>query len=98
MTDQQQKPKITDYGNGPSIYANEIIGVMFDGAAVTLTLGTLEARIERQNDKPKEANISVCGKVTLSPKAAVDAINILNNMLTTLQAQQQKAPEPDHVN
>lgn len=95
----QPQPKVVDYGRGPHLYAGEVVGVLFDGATVNVTLGNLEARAMENGELPPTPSVlSICGKVTLSPKAAIQMINMLQSMLTTLQAQQAKEPVVQKTN
>jgi len=100
--DDKKNLRIVDYGNGPHIYAGEVAGMMFDGGAVTLVLGNLEARIPKKNGKPTEPPvISVCGKLTLAPSAATEVVNMLTNLINQLNAisgEQPKHPRGPVIN
>jgi hypothetical protein len=96
---KKRKHKIVDYGHGPHLYAGKVLNSFFDGSAVTVVLGNLEARVPEEDAAPVSPPvIAVCGKVTLSPAAAVDLFNMLNQMLGVLQGQNQNAPSSPKVN
>lgn len=96
---KKKQPKIVDYGSGPHLYAGEVANMFFDGATVTLTLGNLEVRVLEKDATPTSPPVlSVCGKVTFTPEAAIKVVGMLNNLLSTLEAQQDQAPSAEHVN
>lgn len=84
---EPKMPLIVGWGDGPQIYAGEVVSVMFDGAAINMTFGNLEARIARKDDAPTEPPVvTVCGKISLSPNAAIQTVNILSKILGAIQA------------
>lgn len=92
-------PLVVDWGKGPHIYAGEVVGVMFDGAAINITFGNLESRIARKDDTPSDPPVvAVCGKLSLSPHAAIQAVNILNKVLGAIQASGKAEAHTQRVN
>lgn len=88
------KPRIVGYGSGPRIYGGELVSTFFDGAAITITLGNLDARQDRLDDRPKgPPDLAISGQVTMTPAAAVKVIQAINNLLGTVAAHQAQKPQ-----
>ena len=82
----QRKPKIVDHGAGPHFYGGEMISIMFDGAAATVTFGHMDTRLPEMNASVDGLHpvVAVTGRVTLSPKAMVALANQLPKLLAAL--------------
>lgn len=97
MADRQPFFKINDNSAVTEIYANKIVGTMFDGHAVVITLGTGRILPERTDEQPKEgAIICVNCRIALSPPAAIELINSINNMMKAVQNAQHNTVPPDN--
>src|SRR5690348_9704223 len=87
-----EKPKglrIIDDPAVKELYANKFIGSMFDGGALSITLGIMRfvpQRTEGGPPKGAEPEVHVSARLALSPSGAVELINNLGKMLATLQA------------
>lgn len=96
---KERKPKIVGWGNGPHIYATDAVSMMFDGSAVTLTLGNAEIRIPEIDAQPTEPPvIAVSGKITLTPAVTAKIVHMLTNLLNTLEGKHPNAAGSKGVN
>lgn len=96
MADEQRKPVVVDDGRVGETYANKTIGSSFDGATITVTLGTTRVVPKRLNTPLSEEDplaVYVTARLALTPAAAIELVNTLNGMLSTL-AKSQKPPMP----
>src|ERR1700676_520257 len=92
MADTQPSCRINDDLAVTEIYANKIVSTTFDGHAVVITFGTGRILPERTDQQPKEgATICVTCRVALSPPAAFELINAINNLMASVQ--QSQAPK-----
>jgi hypothetical protein len=94
MTEAAQKPKVIDNPDVTEVYANKFISAAFDGGAVSLTFGCIRFVPERTDSPPRQGQqpeVHVTGRLALSPTAAVELINSLNNILATIS---QKSGSP----
>ena len=85
----QPKPKlrIVDDGDVREHYCNKLVSSNFDGAAVTLTLGTTRYTPEQTDDLPKagaQPDIFVTNRIALAPAAAIELLNALNMILNAM--------------
>src|SRR5262245_28159186 len=95
MTDVQAKPrmKIEDDPHVLEVYGNRVINVSYDGGAVVVTIGAARLLPERIDEAPQQSQqpvIHVTARLALSPTAAVELINGLNNILGIIR---RAAPE-----
>jgi hypothetical protein len=89
MADKQPSFRIKDDFAVTEIYANKIVSAAFDGHAVMITFGSGRILPERTDDQSKEgATICVNCRVALSPPAALELINTINNLMTSVQKSQ----------
>ncbi len=91
MTDQHRGLRIVDNPEISEIYADTLIGTTFAGGAVCLSLGTTKIMPDRMNEAPKDGNppsVYVTNRIALSPKAAAEVINALNNILGAIKTAQ----------
>ena len=90
MADTQQKPRIQDDARVLEVYANKVVSTSFDGGAVVITIGTSRFLPERIDDAPQQGQqpvIHVTARLALSPPAAVELGNALNNILRAMATQ-----------
>jgi hypothetical protein len=76
--------KIIDDPNASDIYVNKTIGVGYDGATISLTLGCTRVLPERLGATPPQNEpvpVHVVGRLALTPAAAVELANALNGIL-----------------
>jgi hypothetical protein len=93
MADKQPTYRISDDLAVNEIYANRIVSTMFDGHAVVITFGSGRILPERTDEPPKEAaTIHVTCRVALSPPAAFELTNAINNLMASVhKGQAQKS-------
>ena len=88
MADTQQKPRIQDDAGVLEVYGNKVISAAFDGGAVLITIGTTRFFLpERLDDAPQQGQqpvVHVTARLALSPSAAVELGNALNNILRAM--------------
>ena len=88
MADTQQKPRIADDARVLEVYGNKVVSTSFDGGAVVITIGTTRFFLpERIDDAPQQGQqpvIHVTARLALSPPAAVELGNALNNILRAM--------------
>jgi hypothetical protein len=87
MTDVPPKPRVLDNPDIGEIYANRVIGASFDGGAISILVGCARVIPERVDTTPTQGeppSVYVTGRLALSPAAAVELVNILSGILTTL--------------
>ena len=88
MADTQQKPRIQDNAGVFEVYGNKVVSAAFDGGAVLITIGTTRFFLpERIDDAPQQGQqpvIHVTARLALSPSAAVELGNALNNILRAM--------------
>jgi hypothetical protein len=84
MADIQQKPRIEDDARVLEIYGNKVVSTSFDGGAVIITIGTTRFLPERIDDAWQQPVIPVTARLALSPPAAVELGNSLNNILRAM--------------
>ncbi len=97
MTEKQPTFRIKDDPAITETYANKVVSTMFDGHAVVVTFGSGRIVPERTEEQPKEgATICVNCRIALSPPAAIELVNSINNMMKAVQAGQQKTLLPDN--
>jgi hypothetical protein len=69
------------------VYANKVIGTMFDGGALSITMG-VGRFVPNKSDEPikkgSDPVIHVTARITLSPGGAIELSNALNLALKTL--------------
>jgi hypothetical protein len=83
----QQKPRIADDARVLEIYGNKVVSTSFDGGAVVITIGTgrfLPERIDDALQQGQQPVIHVTARLALSPSAAVELGNALNNILRAM--------------
>jgi hypothetical protein len=88
MVDIQQKPKIQDDPSVLEVYANKLISTAFDGGAVVATMGAARIFPERIDEMPQQGQqpvIHVTARLALSPSAAVELRNALDNILGAMR-------------
>jgi hypothetical protein len=97
MADKQPSFKIKDDPTITEMYANKVVSTMFDGHAVVITFGSGRILPERTDEQPKEgATICVNCRIALSPPAAIELVNSINNMMKAVQAAQHKTLPPEN--
>jgi hypothetical protein len=77
-------------------YANKLVSTMFDGGAVTITMGIARFLPEKTEGTPKQGDhpkVHVAARLVLSPAAAVELANALANMLNTLNQVASSRPD-----
>jgi len=87
MADTQQKPRIQDDARVLEVYGNKVVSTSFDGGAVIITIGTTRFLPERIDDAPEQGQqpvIHITARLALSPPAAVELGNALNNILRAM--------------
>ena len=87
MADTQQKPRIQDDARVLEVYGNKVVSTSFDGGAVVITIGTARFLPERIDDALQQGQqpvIHVTARLALSPPAAVELGNALNNILRAM--------------
>src|SRR6516164_11712533 len=87
MADTQQKPRIEDDPRVLEVYGNKLVSTSFDGGAVVVTIGAARFLPERIDDVPQQGHqpvIHVTARLALSPAAAVELGNALNNILRAM--------------
>src|SRR6516165_5679067 len=95
MADTQQKPRVEDDPRVLEVYGNKVVSTSFDGGAVVITIGTSRFLPERIDDAPQQGQqpvIHVTARLALSPPAAVELGNALNNILRAMTT---KAAPPE---
>ena len=88
MADTQQKPKIEDDPSILETYGNKLVSTSFDGGAVVITMGTARIFPERVDEMPQQGQqpvIHVTARLALSPSAAVELRNALDNILGAMR-------------
>jgi hypothetical protein len=88
MADIQQKLKIEDDPSVLEIYGNKLVSTSFDGGAVVITMGTARIFPERIDEMPQQGQqpvIHVTSRLALSPSAAVELRNALDNILGAIR-------------
>src|SRR5258705_1479457 len=99
MTDIQPKPRrIEDDPHVLEVYGNKLINVSYDGGAVVVTVGAARFVPERIDDASQQSQqpvVHVTARLALSPAAAVELVNALNNILgaITKRATPEAAPQ-----
>ena len=90
------KLRIRDNQEIVEVYGNKLVSTFFDGAALTITVGNTRFVPDKIDEPPKQGQhpeIYITSRLALSPSAAVELVNALNNMLSALsqahQTQQQ---------
>src|SRR5438046_9304689 len=71
-----------------SIYGNKLVSTSFDGGAVVVTMGTARIFPERVDEMPQQGQqpvIHVTARLALSPSAAVELRNALDNILGAMR-------------
>ena len=92
MPNKQPSYRIKDEPAVTEIYANKIVSAIFDGHVVSLTLGNGRIAPERADEQPKEEiSIHVNCRIALSPSAALEVVNSINNIMATVQKMQKPA-------
>jgi hypothetical protein len=95
MTDMQTKPRrIEDDPHVLEVYGNKVINASYDGGAVVVTIGATRLLPERIDEAPQQSQqpvIHVTARLALSPTAARELINALNNILDVIT--KRAAPE-----
>ena len=84
MADIQQKSRIEDDPRALEVYGNKLVSTSFDGGAVVITIGAARFLPERIDDvlqQGRQPVVHVTARLALSPPAAVELINALNNIL-----------------
>src|SRR5215471_4937676 len=87
MADTQQKPRVEDDPRVLEVYGNKLVSTSFDGGAVVITIGAARFIPERIDDVPQQGHqpvIHVTARLALSPAAAVELGNALNNILRAM--------------
>jgi len=94
MADIQQKAKIEDDPSVLEVYSNKLVSTSFDGGAVVVTMGTariFRGRIDEMPPRGQQPVIHVTARLALSPSAAVELRNALDNVLGAMR---RAAPAP----
>ena len=85
MTDIQAKPRrIEDDPHVLEVYGNKLINASYDGGAVVITIGATRFVPDQLDDAPQQtqhAIVHVTARLAISPSAAVELVNVLNNIL-----------------
>jgi hypothetical protein len=87
MADTQHKPRVQDDARVLEVYGNKVVSTSFDGGAVVITIGATRFLPERIDDAPQQGQqpvIHVTARLALSPPAAVELGNALNNILRAM--------------
>jgi hypothetical protein len=87
MADTQQKPRVEDDPRVLEVYGNKVVSTSFDGGAVVITIGTTRFLPDRVDEVPQQGQqpvIHVTARLALSPPAAVELGNALNNILRAM--------------
>jgi hypothetical protein len=92
MADKQPSFSIKDDPGVTEIYANKIVSTTFDGHTIAITFGAGRIVPERTDEQPKDG-LSICVncRIALSPPAAIELINSINNMMAAVQKAQKPA-------
>jgi hypothetical protein len=102
MANIQQKPNIEDDPSVLEIYGNKLVSTSFDRGAVVITMGTARIFPERIDEMPQQGQqpvIHVTARLALSPSAAVELRNALDNILGAIRAASPPAAgSPQNIN
>ena len=83
MADNKQS-KIVDVPTVQEVYANQFISAGFDGASITINLGTSPLMPSKMGEGIKEGNepaVFVTARLAISAPAAIDFITQVSGML-----------------
>ncbi len=83
--ENKEQLRIRDSGGKPEIYGSELVGMFFDGTALTIQIGRKAFEAARTNEAPGPADkpvVITTGAVILSPAAAVDIANAINRVIS----------------
>ncbi len=95
LSNANQKPGIVDDPAIRETYANKVISSAFDGGSIVVTLGCMRINQDRIDTPPTRApEVQVSTRLVLSPPAAMELINGLNQILTALSQRQAQPPPP----
>ncbi len=85
MAENKPKAAIIDNPQTSEIYVNKIIGTLFDGATVGVTLGCTRVIPERIDTAPSDPPaVHVAGRLSLTPAAAAELVKALNGILAAI--------------
>ena len=82
-----QQLNIVDNLEAREVYSNKFIGSAFDGGSIVLTFGCMRLVPARTDSLPRQGkppDVYVTTRLALSPAAAVELVNGLNNILATV--------------
>ena len=87
MTDKEKGLRVVDDPTVRESYANKLISTMFDGGALTITMGVTRFVPERTEGGAtgEQPVVHVTTRLAVSPAGAVELANALANMLNTLK-------------
>jgi hypothetical protein len=87
MADIHQKLRIEDDPYVLEVYGNKLVSTSFDGGAVVITIGAARILPERIDEVPQQGRqpiVHVTARLALSPSAAVELRNALNDILSAM--------------
>jgi hypothetical protein len=87
MSDDSHKPRVIDNPDVGEIYANKTIGASFDGGGISVLFGcsrVVPELVDTPIERSEPPAVYVTGRLTLSPSAAVELMNALNEILAAL--------------
>ena len=98
MAEEAPKFEVIDNASVTESYANRLISASFDGGSVVMTLGVMRFGQGPQNPKDgPPPPVHVTARLVMPPAAAVDVMNVLNKLLSTMSQIQRDnaASKPD---
>ncbi|MGV8840005.1 MAG: hypothetical protein ACWA6X_06830 [Bauldia sp.] len=84
MADNKQQSRIVDVPTVQEVYANQFISAGFDGASITINLGTSRLMPAKMGEGIKDGNepaVFVTARLAISAPAAIDFITQVSGML-----------------
>ena len=99
MSDKKQKMPIVDDPTASEVYSNKVVGIMFDGGAYVITLGSqrlIPAGTEEKLKDGQGPKVYVNYRLALSPAAAVELINQLSGLMGHISQTQQAEKDAAH--
>jgi len=84
---QQDALTVVDDATVKELYANKLISTMFDGGALSITMGVtrfVPEQIEREPKGPRQPQVHVTTRLTLSPAGAIELTKALTNILSSM--------------
>lgn len=99
-----EKPKglrVVDDPTVKELYANKLIGTMFDGGSLSITMGVTRMLPEKTEGGIKEGTqpqVHVTARLALSPSGAVELADALAKMINTLNQMAASRPADQKLN